>query len=415
MKKFLAMLLTLMLCMMLFAGCKTATPQSVPAPEAAVEAPATDTGAESPAEEAAEEDNAVAVDKWIIPVIGVESGSAAGNGKQATYGAHYAAEVINTKGGIRGVPVEVVVYDTAMDTSKAITAMAELVDSSLIVLGPWDSPSVDAVAELAFESGLPFIGASSKSEYAPYNLAYMAESAEVSASAICMWLEENPDIKKLCIFYIPSDTNQVASHEACCAAANAMGVEVVASVEITAGQIDLGPVAVKALSSGADGYYAISRVDEYSLLVKEMRNRGFADGAKMCSDFATFNSSLLDLDADLLNGLYISNKIDPEYTGEAWQAFREAYAGQFSGAYPTSASSAGYYDSVMAIAAAIETLELTGDIAKLQQERDALATYLYTSPTMDGCQGDFGWTNGQVQSSAKLFQFNAEGKYLRVK
>lgn len=406
MKKAVSLFLALAVCFVSLAGCTQAGPEPTenPAPPS-----------QQPTSEPVSSEPEVAVDKWVIPVIGVESGSAAGNGKQATFGARYAAQVLNANGGIRGKEVEIVVYDTAMDTSKAITAMAELVDSALIVLGPWDSPSVDAVAALAYESGLPFVGASSKSEYAPYNMAYMAESASVSASAFKMWLEEEPDIKSVCLFYIPTDTNQAASYEACRAAAAEVGVEVVGTVEITSGQTDLGPAAVKALATGADGYYCISRVDEYALLISAMRNRGFEEGRRMCSDFATFSSSLLNLDADILDGLYISNKIDPGSSDEAWQSFCEAYAAEFSGAYPTSASSAGYYDSIMAIASAIESHQLTGASDKLQEERDILANALYNFPEIQGCQGGFSWVNGQVQSSAKLFQFNPDGQYERVK
>ena len=361
----------------------------------------------APAESGTGGENEVAVGKWEVPMLSVLTGPVAFAGVPAGWGAEYAAKVINEEGGVRGVPLEITVRDTAFDPAKAVSEISGFVDNALVVLGPMDGPGFDAAGQVAFDAKVPIIGAATttvvRDKYQPYGSSYMTDSDKGAMDAVTKWLGLNPDFKKAVIFYIPSDNANTSEYELVKDTMIAAGVEVVGAVEIETGELDLGPAATKALGFGADAYFVNLRTEEFSRAVIELRNRGVDEGRRIMGSFSAVSSNLFDLGGDALQGVYIWNKINPNSTDSGWLEFVAAFEAE-NGSKPENNTGANFYEAVFLLKNAIEDLELTGAPAKLHEERDKLSAYLFNTPVQTSIQGSYQISNGEKVAQPFLFQ-----------
>lgn len=419
MKRFLCLALSLMMMAAAFAGCGGGQSSGGGAPSAAQDGEAAEPAGE-PSEAApagSGEAAPVAVSEWEFPMISVMTGSVAFAGVPAAWGAEYAVKEINESGGIRDVPVKITVRDSAFDTAKAVQEMSTLVDNALVVFGPMDGPGTDAAGQVSSEAGVPILAAATtatvREKYAPYAISYMTDSEKGAAAAAVRWVKAEPDIKKVVIFYYPADNASASEYELGKQYLEAEGVEVVGAVEVTAGQLDLGPSVVKAMGYEPDGYLVNLRTEEFVRAVTELRNRGVTDGSRMMGGFSAIASNLFDLADGALEDVYIWNKIDPSYPSEKWNKFVEDYKADNDGQIPSGNTAANFYEAVMSVKEAIETLGVTGDPAKRQEERDAIANYLFNSKEYDFIQGAFQYVEGEKVAEPHFFQIKGE-EFVRV-
>lgn len=353
----------------------------------------------------------VAVDEWNIPVLSAVTGAIAYVGQPASWAAEYAAEVINAAGGINGVPVSVEIFDTKFDTAEVASCLSQVVDDSLVVVGPMDAPGGEVAGQMIFDASVPNIAAysyqDSRDAYAPYAIAYMSDSEEGDVLAAEKWIELNPDIKSVVLFTCPSDASQVATIELLEEFLPTINVEVKGVVEVETDTLDCGPAAVQALNYGADGYISVLRADENAKVVSELRTRGVDEGRRITCGFSSFSDNYISVvGADALDGTYIWNKLDPNYNGEDWNTLVAAYQEDFDGASPTSNPVPDFYNAFIAIKQCFEELSITGDPANAEAEKAAIAEWFYNSPTIHGIQGDYHWEAGKKISDIYYFQFD---------
>lgn len=348
-----------------------------------------------------------------ISVLSAITGPIAFVGKPASWAAEYAAALINEGGGINGMQVKLDMHDTKFDTAEAVSAMSQVVDKSLVVVGPMDAPGGEAAGQVAFDASVTNIAAFSfqdiRDQYSPYAIAYMTDSEEGDLHAAQKWIELNPDIKTIVVFANPTDPSQMATAEMLQEKLPESGVTVKKIIEVETGLLDGGPAAVQAINSDVDGYYIGIRADEAAKIVSELRTRGVDDGKKICSTFATFSGNYIDVvSEEALNGTYVWNKLDPKYDGEEWNKLVEAYKKDNDGASPNVNPVPDYFNALMAIKMCFEELNITGDPAKLDEEKEAIAEWFFNSPVIEGIQGEFQWVEGKKVAPVYFFQF--EGK-----
>ena len=374
-------------------------------------------GAKNPSGNAGGEGNAVAVKEWVIPVLSARTGPVSYVGEPAIWAAEYAAEQINAAGGIRGVPVKVVPYDTEFTAEVGAQIAARLSGDTLFMLGCMAAPVSLAISQIAYDAKMPNVGSYSyqsiRDDFAPYLCGYMSDSEAGDLSACLQWCKAN-NYKKIVLIYTPSDTSQAATKALFDEKLGAEGIEVVGTVEVETGVLDCGPAAVQAMGYGADAYFCCLRADEAGKLINELRGRGVEKGDQICATFAAYGTTLLDICGDNANGIYIWNKLDPNYSGETWQKLVEAYKPDFNGETPAVPPITGYYNTLIALKQCYEELEITGDPAKLQAERDAIANWFYNSPEIEGCQGTFKWVNGAMMTDALMFRVE-NGQFVAMK
>lgn len=137
------------------------------------------------------------------------------------------------------------------------------------------------------------------------------------------------------------------------------------------------------------------------------------DGRRILGTFAAMTPQLLQLTKGNLNNSYIWNQIDPSNDGKEWKDMVEAYKKDNNGETPGVPPVAFYFDSVYAVKDAIETLGITGDPAKLKEERQKIAEYLYNSKEFKGIQGNYKWEKGKKLGTIHLFQVR-DNKYQKI-
>ncbi len=364
------------------------------------------------AEEPAAEGGEVAVAEWEIPVLSAITGPVSFVGEPAIWAANYAAEKINAEGGIEGVPVKIVPYDTEFDPQKGMQYITQLQDTALFIGGCVAAPVCEAEAQILYEEHIPNIGSyvsSALEEYSPYICAYMGDSEILDMELCKQWLEAK-GYEKLVMFYSPDDTAQAATVER-------FSQEVpqyVGAVEVPTGTIDCGPLAVQAMNMGADAFWLGCRTDEAAKCCKELVERGAVEsGEQIYATFSAMGAGFLEITGETAEGTYAYNMLDVDCPEETWQELYAAYQADHNGDVPSYPPIQGFYNMIVALKACFEDLHITGDPAKLAEEREAIAEWLNNSPEIEGCQGPFSWVNGVMQIEAPVVQVQ-DGKYVVV-
>jgi len=410
-RKLIALVIAAMLVLALFAGCDNSTQSTSSAPPA--NTPGTSSSSQppsnsqSPPSQPSVDPNAVAVSKWVVPVLSSITGPIAYVGEPAIWAAQYAADKINAEGGVRGVPIEIIPYDTEFKAEVGAQYAAMLVDDSLFILGCMAAPVSLAMGQIIFDAKVPNIGSYAyqgiRDDLGPYVSAYMPDSDAGDLSAASQWTKKL-GYKSIVVFYTSSDS---AMNSCKVTLENELekntGTKISGYVEVETGALDVGSAVVQALSYGADAYYIILRIDEAGKVVNELRSRGVDASEKICVTFAGVGPGLIDICGDNANGLYAWQKLDFDYPGKDWQDLIVAYKSKFDVA-PNQPPVPGFYNSILAFAKCVEELQLTGDKKKLQEERDAIANWMYNNPGIEGIQGTFSWTKGQLVTPAYMYQ-----------
>jgi branched-chain amino acid transport system substrate-binding protein len=350
-------------------------------------------------------DDAVAVKEWKIPMLGVLTGPVAFAGMPGKWSAEYAVNEINAAGGVRGVPIKLTVYDTALDNAKAVQTMARVIPGSLVVLGPFDGRGSTAVAQLLLDNKIASLNSNTSAAMLasskPYSISYMQDPSAGNVLAMKKWFQLEPWIKSVAMFYDPTDpasTDAIAKFEAALAGT---GVKVV-RIEIGAGQLDFGPPVLKAMGQNAGGYFSSYLTGNHVAIAKELFNRGITKGTELIGGMAADGPELFTAGKGYLENTYMWENINPVDTNPKYVKLMEAYKKDFKGQLPSNPMN--FYDAVYAVKAAIETLKITGDPKKLVQERKEIDDFLYNSPELQGLQFKYRNVNGEKIGPRVLLQ-----------
>jgi branched-chain amino acid transport system substrate-binding protein len=344
-----------------------------------------------------------------LPELTILTGPGAQFGLDAQWGAQYAVDEINATGGVDGHVVKMTSLDTAMDPAKAVTEMAKALDmDSLAIIGPMDQISTGAAGQDAVKAGVPFFGSfNSPEDLAAYNgwgLSLYPYVTDLFGVGIDLWLDKNPDLKSVVIFTIPSDPAIAGATATAEAKFAERGVKVVGKVEVTPGQLDMSSPAVKAIGTKADGYYSAITAEEHARLTAELRKRGVSEGRRIAAGVGADSATLYEVGGDALEDTFVWNIVNMYSTDERWKKFVEAYKEDHDGALPYSPAILGQYNAVYAFKTAVEQLKLTGDPAKLADERLQIKNFLFNAKGIEGGQGPFDYVDGGVSMPAYLFQ-----------
>lgn len=347
-----------------FAGC--APEEEAPAPP--------------PPEEEAPGPPPPAVSEWNIPVMGALTGPLAFQGiENKKYGYDRAAAEINAAGGIRGIPITFTEYDCGWDPAKAVAIMPQMVAGSLIVLGPGATTDLQASAHIAVEEGVFLLAACCDDDVAEL-FAPWAQTLNPSVPPVCRypateWLRLNPDIKSIVLIYHPEIAAMIDMMGYVAEAAESMDVET-KFLEVPIAAIEFGATAVKAIDLGVDGFWVTMMPESAAKQMVELHNRGVTEGRRMMLGPALIGPTFLDIGGEALEDVYVTGMQNPDYDGRRFQAIIRDYAADNNGSVWPAQSVWAVYDAVYLIKEAFEACNITGDPAKLAEERIAIRDYI---------------------------------------
>jgi branched-chain amino acid transport system substrate-binding protein len=352
----------------------------------------------------------VAVEEWWFPQITIMTGPAAVFGLEAAWGVNRAVEEINAAGGIAGKPVKVTQYDTAYDPAKAVQVMTQALGKKpLAIIGPMDQTGAEAACGLAVKQGVPFMTSLAapylRDKFAPWGCSLYPDSGEGFAVGTAEWIKLNPDIKSVVLFYAPASAAHVMQMEEQEKMLMKLGIEIKEKIEVSFGQVDLGPQAVKALSLNADGYGSMLNAPEYARMCKAFFERGMTEGRRISNGAGAVSSTLFEMGEGYLEGTFLWDLYNYESDTDRWNAYVDAYKAEHDGKRPLSMAIHGQYEAVYALKKAIEDLGITGDPAKLEEERLAIRDYLWNAQDIDDPEGKkWSYDNGKKVRTMYLYE-----------
>jgi hypothetical protein len=272
--------------------------------------------------------------------------------------------------------------------------------------------TTDAAGPIAVDEGIPLCADGSflvkRDAYAPWMVSTYPDWIAAYNLGLEEWLRLNPDIESIALCYLPGSTSHVLIVEGLEEECARLGIEISGYVEVDMGQLDYGPLAVQALGLGADGYYCPLNDVWLAPLIKAMYERGMTEGRRICGGGTALSAPYLAMaeGQEFLEDTYCWNFYDLDHPDDLWEDYFTAYQNEHDGAIPYSVAVGGFYEDLWAIKTCFEALEITGDPAKLVDERIMIRDWLWNCSGIPGLQGDWGYTEGEKSSSLYMFQIH---------
>jgi ABC-type branched-subunit amino acid transport system substrate-binding protein len=355
------------------------------------------------------------VKEWKIPFLIFLTGPFSGFGKQIKWGVDEAAKEINEAGGIAGRPLVIEYHDTGMDPAKAAAEMSKVVEDSLLIFGPVGAPNAKGalplvVREKAFAMAVT-VGTDVNLEFHPYTVHFSDKRNKIAPPSLKGWLKRNPNMKKVVQFLFAIDPTFHYISVVQAEVMKAQGIEVLPTVELGEG-VDLSSVVVKAMAKNPDGFSIVTLPIDAAKILKELDKRGIKDKSTVLIPNMTDDPALYEVGKGFLEGLYISQLVNSLSDSPEWQALYGKYMKAFPEFKDPTFGMPANYDMVYMAKAAIEETGVTGDPAKLAEERDKLREYCRNIKGFPGVQYTFDMVDGIAKTPTFLFQVKNNKKKL---
>ena len=393
MKRFLALLLAMLMLLVMASACST-----------------DENGEESNGEEGNEtvENNGEATGDEDVIKIGVFeplSGANAAGGEMEYEGIQVAHSLKNE---VLGKKIVLVPVDNKSDDVEAVNAAVRLVDSEKvdIVLGSWGS-SVAIAAGATFEAAqVPALGTSCTNPNVTLGNDYYFRVCyldDFQGTLLANYAKNNLGATKAAVIYDVSDTYAVGLYKYF---KEAFGEEnIVAEAKFNKGDQDFTAQISSVMKAEPDVIFAPSGYTEAGLMMKQAREQGYEDILFLGAD-TWETEAMIEVGGDAVEACRFTTFFDAEATPTPEsEAFLAAYEEMFGGK-PKGAVTALGYDAYMAAVAAIEKAGTTDGPAL----RDALASLEITGVTGD-CKFD---ENGDAIKNSAVIKTVTDGKFTYV-
>ncbi|MEH1894151.1 MAG: ABC transporter substrate-binding protein [Nostoc sp.] len=254
-------------------------------------------------------------------------------GQEGFVGARIAEKYFNSKGGINGTPIKLISQDTSGDEAGAINAFQTLINKDKVVgiVGPTLSQQAFSADPIAERAKVPVIGASNTANGIPEIGDYVARvSAPVSIVApnsLKAALKQNPQIKKVAVFYAQNDAFNKSETEIFQKAVKEKGLELVTVQKFQTTDTDFQAQATNAINLKPDLVIISGLAADGGNLVRQLRELGYKGIIIGGNGLNTPN--VLSVCKALCDGVLIAQAYSPEYPGEINKIFRQAYIEQY--------------------------------------------------------------------------------------
>ncbi len=379
-RRFFSLLVMAVLLGLLVAACGPAA-QPTPAP---TKAPAAATPASKPTEKPAEKPAAastVAPSKPAAKLKGTEvkiGFLAPKTGPVAAWGVEHDNVVklvesqMNASGGIGGLPVKILFYDTQGKPDEAVSLTRRLVseDKTLIMLGPLLSSEVSVAFPIAVALKAPILSCCSNApglsaQNRPWGFR-LPQGADLEVGAnVKLFVKEN-NIKKAVMVGDQKDAfSKLMSTQYIPPIVKAAGVDLINGSEpigFNTGDTSFAAQVTRIKDLNPDAIFAFALPAEGGAFLKEVRRQGLKQ--PVLGPTAWIATQFLDAAGDSAEGVRLSAVWDVDYpkAKDFVESYKKAY-----GKDPTMAG-AYAYDSLYIVKKIIEAGEVTNDPADLAKD-----------------------------------------------
>jgi len=345
------------------------------------------------------------------------TGKGAEWGQAAKVSMEIAVEEINAKGGIGGLPIDLICYDTQTSEAEALKTVSRLVerDRVLAISGPCFSSEFEAIAPQldtqlktvinSYCSAKP--GLSAMSKWAFRNTLTSDKQLKPVVDA---WVAEYHPKKVVIIYDVEDAVSKAEGVAVLPALFKAHGIEVLDMLSYRTKDTDYSAQITRAKSLGADGIGLGSCYQNAGAIVKEAHKQGLivpvVGGA--CAGAPGF----IEIAGKAAEGAYMSTAAWIDDPRPEVQAYVKKVVPKLGGKPPYSGPRA--YDIIYSYKYCIEKSGVTNNPADLEADRDRMRECLQGLKGFPGVAGEI--TMNEVRdgagSSAILKVVN--GQYVNV-
>ena len=371
MKKFLSLLLVLSMAFTL-AACGSKE-----------EAPAQ--GGDAPAQEESSGETVK------IGLYGTITGTNALAGEMLEKGARIAVDEINAAGGVKGKPLELVVYDDKSSPEGAVKAVTRMVDVDKVVamVGSNSSPNIIAGADITEDAGVIQVGAGTSPSYTNAGYQYIfrgTANADLPNKAFVDAMS-TMGATKVAILSIATEygTSGVASVKELLPET----MEIVCEEQYQATDTDFTGQIAKVLNSGADAVVLYGTTSDMALVIRQLRSNGY-DGYIYGPEGLGVPDIINVAGADADGVIFGSGAVIPAAVEDAANDVEEAFLTTFVDTYgqlPVSDVVYRGYDAATLIGLALNNAE---DISDPDSIREAFLNIT----DFEGIAGTYDFSDG---------------------
>jgi branched-chain amino acid transport system substrate-binding protein len=289
-------------------------------------------------------------------------------GQEQVAGAKLAEKYFNSKGGVNGTPIKLVFQDTSGDEAGAINAFQTLINKDKVVgiVGPTLSQQAFSADPVAERAKVPILGPSNTAKNIPEIGDYIARvSAPVSVVApnsVKAALKQNPQLKKVAVFYAQNDAFSKSETEIFQQTVKDQGLELVTVQKFQTSDTDFQSQATNAINLKPDLVIISGLAADGGNLVRQLRELGYK--GLIVGGNGLNTSNLLPVCKALCDGVLIAQAYSPEHPGEVNAAFRKAYIDEYKKEPPQFSAQA--FTAVQVYVEALQVLDKKSKVNKLQ-------------------------------------------------
>jgi branched-chain amino acid transport system substrate-binding protein len=268
--------------------------------------------------------------------------------------------------------------------------MKKAAGKSLIVIGPMTSLATQITAPIAAQQKVMAIpaagGAETIQESRPWAVVLMMPNVKRSEFMMNTWLDRNPEIKSVVMLNYPKVAQWKKLVELRKEALAKRGVKTLEVIDVQAGAVDISSVVVRTLKSKPDGVVLSLMGADTVRIVQELTNRGFKNRGAIFSHSTVDSPETYSLSAEaggVMEGTYIGAfgiKADTPEFQKLLAEFRKVKGQEKA---ETLMWGDLFYVATYMVKDAIEKTGVTGDPAKLEEERAKIRDHINTMKNFD--------------------------------
>ncbi|WP_138497310.1 ABC transporter substrate-binding protein [Nostoc sp. PA-18-2419] len=288
-------------------------------------------------------------------------------GQEGTDGVKIAQKYFNDKGGINGKPIKLVFQDTGGDEAGAINAFQTLINQDKVVgiIGPTLSQQAFSADPVAERNKLPVLGASNTANGIPEIGDYVARVsssvAVVAPYSVKAALQQNPQIKRVAVFYAQNDAFNKSETEIFQKTVKDLGLNLVTVQKFQTTDTDFQAQASDAINLKPDLAIISGLAVDGGNLVKQLRELGYKGLIIGGNGFNT--SHIFSVCRAFCEGVIVAQAYSPVYPSKINTAFRKAYIEQYQREPPQVSAQA--FAAVQVYVEALQSLDKKSKINKL--------------------------------------------------
>jgi branched-chain amino acid transport system substrate-binding protein len=345
------------------------------------------------------------------------TGKGAEWGQSAKISMEMAVEEINAKGGVGGVPIELICYDTQTAEAEALKAYSRLVerDKVLAVSGPCFSGEFETIAPQldrmktvinSYCSAKP--GLSDMSIWAFRNT---LTSDKQLTPVVDAWIKDYK-IKKVVIIYDAEDAVSKGEGAGVLPALfKAHGVEILDSLTYRTKDTDYSAQVTKAKSLGAEGIGLGSCYQNAGAIAKEMQKQGL--NVPLVGGACAGTPGFIDIAGKAAEGAYMSTAAWLDDPRPEVQAYLKKFLAKNNN-QPPPYSGPRAYDIIYSYKHCIEESGVTNNASDLDKDRDRIRGCLAKLKGFPGVAGEITMDEHRDGAGSSAILKVVNGKYVNV-